>query len=128
MDGTVARKTNTVSEFGSRLDTFADMVFVLICMIKLLPALTIPAWLWIWIGVIAVIKVINIVLGYTVQRKFVAKHTIMNKATGAVLFLFPLTLTVVNLQYSAGFICAMATLAAVQEGYRIVTENHKLQS
>ena len=28
IDGAVARKTGTVSEFGSRLDTFADIVFV----------------------------------------------------------------------------------------------------
>ncbi|MDD6071017.1 MAG: CDP-alcohol phosphatidyltransferase family protein [Clostridiales bacterium] len=29
IDGTVARKTGTVSEFGSRLDTIADFVFVI---------------------------------------------------------------------------------------------------
>lgn len=28
IDGTVARKTNTANEFGSRLDTFADITFV----------------------------------------------------------------------------------------------------
>ena len=27
VDGTVARKTNTVSEFGARLDTIADFIF-----------------------------------------------------------------------------------------------------
>ena len=42
IDGTIARKTNTASEFGSRLDTIADMVFVAACMIKLFPVLTIP--------------------------------------------------------------------------------------
>ena len=31
IDGTVARKTNTVSEFGSRLDTVADFIFVMVC-------------------------------------------------------------------------------------------------
>ena len=33
IDGTVARKTNTVSEFGSRLDTIADFIFVVVCLI-----------------------------------------------------------------------------------------------
>lgn len=28
IDGTVARKTNTVSEFGSRLDTVADFILL----------------------------------------------------------------------------------------------------
>lgn len=49
IDGTVAGKTGTVSEFGSRLDTIADFVFVTVCLIKLLPVLTISAWLWIWV-------------------------------------------------------------------------------
>ena len=121
-DGTIARKTNTASEFGSRLDTIADIIFVVSCMIKLLPVLTIPIWLWIWIGVIATIKVFNIISGYIVQKKFVAKHTIMNKVTGAVLFILPLTLSIVDLKYSGGFVCTIAILAAVQEGYLMI--NH----
>lgn len=121
IDGTIARKTNTASEFGSRLDTIADIAFVVACMIKLLPVLTIPTWLCIWIGVIASIKVCNIISGYVIHKKFVAKHTIMNKVTGAVLFIFPMTLSVVDLKYSGGFICTIAILAAVQEGHLIRT-------
>lgn len=128
IDGTIARKTNTANEFGSRLDTLADIAFVMVCMIKLLPVLIIPTWICIWIGVIAIIKVFNIISGYIVQKKFVAKHTIMNKVTGAVLFIFPLTLSVVDLKYSGGFICTIAILAAVQEGDLIRTENRKLKS
>lgn len=124
IDGAVARKTNTVSETGSRLDTIADIVFIVICMIKLLPVLTIPAWLCIWMVVIAIIKVINIISGYIVQKKFVAKHTIMNKVTGAVLFILPLTLSIVNLKFSGAFICTIAIFAAIQEGHLIRTENH----
>ncbi|MGN0339080.1 MAG: CDP-alcohol phosphatidyltransferase family protein [Lachnospira sp.] len=119
IDGPIARKTNTANEFGSRLDTIADTVFVAACMLKLLPVLTIPTWLCIWIGVIAIIKVFNMISGYIVQKKLVAKHTIMNKVTGAVLFILPLTLSVVDLKYSGGFICTIAILAAIQEGYLI---------
>ena len=125
IDGTIARKTHTANEFGSRLDTIADIAFVAVCMIKLLPILTIPTWLCLWIGVIAIIKVFNIISGYIIQKKFVAKHTIMNKVTGAVLFILPLTLSIVDLKYSGGFICTIAILAAVQEGHLIRTENHK---
>lgn len=128
IDGTIARKTNTANEFGSRLDTIADIAFVVACMIKLLPVLTVPTWLCIWIGVIAIIKVFNIISGYIVQKKFVAKHTITNKVTGAVLFILPLTLSIVDLKYSGGFICTIAIFAAIQEGYLIRTENQKLKS
>ena len=122
LDGFVARKTNTASRFGARLDTIADFVLVVVCLIKLLPILSIPAWLYIWIGIIALIKVVNIVSRFTVQKRFVAVHSVMNKATGALLFLLPLTISVVPLKCSAVFVCAAATFAAIQEGHFIRTE------
>lgn len=68
IDGTVARKTNTASEFGCKLDTIADIVYIAVCMIKLLPFLMIPTWLYLWIGIIAIIKVFNIISGYIIQK------------------------------------------------------------
>ena len=35
VDGWVARKTHTVSEFGAKLDTIADIVFVIASLVKL---------------------------------------------------------------------------------------------
>ena len=119
IDGTVARITNTASEFGARLDTTADLVFVTVCLIKLIPVLDIPLWLYIWIAVIALIKGINIVSGYIICKRFVAVHTVLNKVTGALLFILPLTLNVIDLKYSAMVACAVATFAAIHEGYCI---------
>ncbi|MEE3403736.1 MAG: CDP-alcohol phosphatidyltransferase family protein [Acutalibacteraceae bacterium] len=45
IDGTVARKTGTVSQFGSKLDTVADFLLVIVCLIILLPVIDIPMWL-----------------------------------------------------------------------------------
>jgi len=122
LDGFVARKTNTVSNLGAKLDTVADFVFVVVCLIKLLPILRIPAWLYIWIGMIALIKAVDIVSGFAVQKRFVAVHSVMNKVTGALLFLLPLTIPAVPLKYSAVIACTAATLAAIQEGHFIRTE------
>ena len=121
LDGFVARKTDTVSELGARLDTMADLVLVVVCLIKLLPILRIPAWLYAWIGIIALIKVVNIISGFAVQKRFVAVHSLMNKATGALLFLLPLTIRAVPLKYSVIVVCAVATFAAIQEGHFIRT-------
>mgnify|MGYP002514104331 FL=1 len=121
LDGFVARKINTASRFGARLDTIADFVLVVVCLIKLLPILSIPAWLYIWIGIIALIKVVNIVSGFAVQKRFVAVHSAMNKATGALLFLLPLTISTVPVKTSVIVVCAAATFAAIQEGYCIRT-------
>ena len=59
IDGLVARKTGTVTEFGAKLDTAADFVLVAVCLWKLLPSLAVPLWLWIWIVLIALIKILN---------------------------------------------------------------------
>jgi CDP-diacylglycerol--glycerol-3-phosphate 3-phosphatidyltransferase len=121
-DGWVARRAHTVSELGSKLDTIADFIFVVVCLFKLIPVLDIPTWLYIWIGVIALIKIINIVSGYVVQKQFVAVHSVMNKVTGMLLFILPLTLSFVGIKYSATAVCSIATFAAVQEGHFIRTK------
>ena len=82
IDGTIARQTNTVSGFGARFDTVADFVFVVVCLIKLLPVINMPIWLWVWIVMIALIKILNIISGYIVQRKLAVVHSVMNKVTG----------------------------------------------
>lgn len=121
IDGAVARRTGTVSEFGARLDTVADIVLVAVCLFKLLPVLDVPVWLCIWIAVIAVIKVGNIAVGYLRQKKLISVHSILNKVTGGLLFVFPLTLTWIHFKYSAAVVCAVATVAAVHEGWLVQT-------
>ena len=120
VDGTIARKTGKVSNFGAKLDTAADIVLVTVCLMKMLPVLDIPVWLFIWIAVIALIKVISIISGYVMRKEFVTAHTVMNKVTGIVLFLFPVTLPIIDLKYSSIFVCALATFAAIQELILIV--------
>ena len=120
-DGAMARKTNTTSELGAKLDTAADFVLLAVCLWKLLPMLSVPLWLWLWIGGIALIKAVNLLSGFILQKRFVAMHTAMNRVTGVLLFALPLTLPVVALQYSAPLVCAAATFAAIQEGHDIRT-------
>ena len=117
IDGTIARKTETVSSFGSKLDTASDLVFMAVCAVKLLPKINICIWLWIWIAVIAIVKVTNIVIGFIRRKKLVALHTVLNKTTGLLLFFMPLTLQFIVPTYSLAVVCTVATIAALQEGY-----------
>lgn len=119
IDGTVARKTNSVSEFGAGFDSVADFIFVVIAFIKFLPFIHIPKWVWVWSGVIAIIKIGTIMWGVIHKKKLLSLHTIMNKMTGFALFLLPLTLPFVKTIYSLTAICVLATIAAIQEGYYI---------
>lgn len=119
LDGMIARKTNTVTDFGSKLDSVADFVFIVICLVKIIPVLKIPTYLLVWIGVIAVIKIINVISGFAKQKKLVAVHSFSNKLTGALMFILPLTLPLVDIFYSGGIVCAVASFAAVEECHLI---------
>ena len=125
IDGAIARKTNAVSSFGSKLDTVADAVFMAVCAVKLLPMINLPVWLWIWIAVIAIIKFANIVMGFFRRKKLVAYHTVLNKITGLLLFLLPFTLQRVEPKYSFAVVCIIATIAAFQEGYDTIKTNNE---
>ena len=119
IDGTIARKTGAVSKLGAKLDTIADFVFMLVCSIKILPLIRIALWLWVWIIIIASIKIFNIALVFIRKKKLISIHSVFNKITGFALFLLPLSLTFVEVNYSVATICLLATIAVVQEVYFI---------
>lgn len=121
IDGTVARKMGTVSDFGAKLDSVADFIFVAACLIKLIPLLNFDRCIYIWVVIIALIKVINIASGFVMEQKLVVVHSIMNKVTGGLLFVFPLTISFIEVRYSAIVVCLVATFAAIQEGHFIRT-------
>ena len=125
IDGTIARKTSSTSQFGSQLDTIADLVFVVVSLVKLLPAIHLPGWLWIWGGVIAIIKLANIVWGFVRRKKLVAYHTVFNKITGLLCFLLPVTLQFIEPTYSFAVVCIIATIAAFQEGCYTIKANDR---
>ena len=126
VDGTIARKTGAVSSFGARLDTVADFLFVIASFVKLVPEIRIPVWIWVWAAVIAMGKLVTLVWGFTQMKQMPSLHTVANKATGLCLFLLPLTMSFVELRYTAPVVCAIATMAVIQEGYYTATDNHMI--
>lgn len=103
----------------------ADAVFMTVCAVKLLPMIQLSIRLWIWIAVIALIKVTNIVLGFVRRQELVDYHTVLNKITGSLLFLLPFTLQFIEPTYSFAVVCVIATIAAIQEFCYTVKINDK---
>ena len=121
VDGYLARKLGCESKTGAMLDSLADLVFVVCCCLKLIPALAFPKWLWIWGGVIVAIKVINQISALVMYKKCIFPHTIANKVTGVLLFVgVPLTVFLESIVPMV-IIAVVATFAAVQEGHFIRT-------
>lgn len=119
LDGFAARKLNAVSPFGEKYDSIADVLFIGVCLFKILPVLNLKIWQIVWIIVIAIIKLSNLLFSYFYHRKKLFLHTTANRVTGFLLFLSPLFLIWVKDAYIIPILCAAATFAAIQEGHYI---------
>lgn len=112
---------NTVSNIGSKLDTFADFVMLLTCSLKIFPSLVLPKWLVVWIVLIATTRCLNLILGYLLGEGLIIRHTVLNKVTGFLLFLFPLTLEMIAISFSGAIVCIAAMLVAIEESRLIIS-------
>jgi len=120
IDGSVARKTGTVSEFGAKLDTFADTVFIAVCMIKILPMIEMPIWIYLWIAGVAFIKLTNVFISFIILKKLASVHSVINKIAGAALFVFPLVFNLIDTTLFAAALCVITTAAAIHENYSVL--------
>ena len=116
-DGFIARKTKSAGKFGAGLDTAADGVFVAVCFVKILPQMKLPAWLWVWVVIIAIVKFFNLIGGEVANKRLISMHTVLNKITGFLLFLLPLTLSLFNPIYTSAAVSFTATLSVIDEVY-----------
>ena len=115
LDGTVARRTDSETELGSKLDTAADWVFIITALVKVVPSLDIPLWLLIWVIAILIMKVVNVVYGFRLHGGFVAIHSTVNKIAGLLVFLYPFTVPYMAIVYPSVVLCVVASIATVQE-------------
>lgn len=117
LDGWIARATNSTSEFGSRLDSIADLLFYAVMLIKLLPILwrLLPAWIWYVVGGILLLRVTSYITVAVKFRRFAAVHTRMNKLTGAAVFLIPYFLALPCAFAYSLVVCVIAGIASGQE-------------
>lgn len=113
IDGFVARKTKSVTAFGYKLDSIADIIFLTCASIKLIPEINLPTWLWAWVILIFVAKIAALSLSYLHKKTITFPHNKLNKACGLFLFLMPLTLSFIKVEYSAIAICILASIGAI---------------
>ena len=120
LDGFLARRWGVESKFGARLDSLADFVFVLAVGYKLFPWLKLPASLWMMIGFIALVKIVNAISAYVVKHRIEFLHTKANKLTGFLLFIGMMTIGQSYFVPVTWMIACFALFAAIQEGHLIL--------
>lgn len=130
LDGYIARKMHIESTFGSKLDSIADFIMMLVLMFVLLPFLPLTESIMMWIVMIGVIKVGSIVIVFIKYRTFEMLHTYSNQVVGFVLFLYPMSLYVTPSHVLLCIICMIATVAALEEllihvGSNVLAANRK---
>ena len=119
-DGWLARKLKCVTKMGALMDSMADICFVACCGWKLLPIFELPQWLWLWVGVIVAIKVVNQLSALVMYGRCCFPHTTANKITGFLVFIaVPMTVWSI---IPIATVAAIATFAAIQEGHYIRTK------
>lgn len=111
LDGFIARKTNNATEFGAKLDSIADLCFVIVYLIKFLPVIKIPLFIAIWIIAIAVAKILALLK----TKDFSHFHSLYNKITGIMLFILPFTFTAIDTNCSVLAICVLASFATLND-------------
>lgn len=122
LDGFLARKYKITSEIGAKIDSIADIVFIFVSIVKILPILNLSKVICIWVIIIAMIKICNVICGYVYYKKLTLPHTIANKITGLALFITPLIIQCIDLVIVEILICVLATFSAIQEGHYIRTK------
>lgn len=115
LDGYIARRTNTASETGEKLDSAADLILIVVLISVLYPVIRPDVPVLIWTVCIGLIRTASIILAGIKYRTFGSIHTYANKLTGLLLFLAPLLLGVIHREFLFYGICLIATVSALEE-------------
>lgn len=115
MDGYIARKTNTTSKLGEKLDSVADFFMVVVLIPIFYTILNPDTFILQWIIVIGIIRVISLIIVFAKYKTFGMLHTYGNKITGLILFLIPLLLIVFPEDVLIYLVCSIASITALEE-------------
>lgn len=115
LDGYIARRIKASSKFGQVLDSIADLIFITIVLLILIPIINLPLWIIYWIAIIAIIRLISIIIGFIKYQQLAFLHTYANKATGLILLFFPFLLLAFGKEITATIICSIASISAAEE-------------
>lgn len=129
LDGWIARKTGTASDFGARLDSIADLLFYGIVLFRLAPVLwqVLPVAIWYAVAIILLVRLAAYGTAAIKYHRFASLHTWLNKLTGAAIYLLPYILVIsAGIVYSWA-VCVLAFAASLEElaihlcrqGYRV---------
>jgi CDP-diacylglycerol--glycerol-3-phosphate 3-phosphatidyltransferase len=115
LDGYIARKTDTISKLGGKLDTIADFLMIMVLMIILFPIINPEVQIILWIVIIAIVKAVSVTIVFVKYKTFEILHTYGNKITGVLIFSLTPLLSFVQADMLVYIICMVASVSAIEE-------------
>lgn len=119
-DGYIARRTGKESKSGEILDSLADMVFVAIMFIIMVPFIKWYAWVISWIIIIVLVRFLSLFVRYIKKRMLTPLHSTMNRVSGILLFVFIYLFEIMDTDMLILILCCFTTIAAVDELVKII--------
>ena len=115
LDGYIARKTKTESNFGAKLDTISDLLFFIVMFIIMFDIFFKDIICMVFIIIILLIRILSIIIVLKKYNKFAILHTYTNKLTGLILFFIPFFIYLDDANIVMYIIGVIALLSSIEE-------------
>lgn len=116
LDGFLARRLGVASRLGSILDSAADLLFLCVSALKIVPQYRFPFWVWVAVCGILFVRLCTLFIVFAKSRRLTLPlHTNANRLTGLLLYLFAPILNSCMGSCLLIVLCCVAAFAAVQE-------------
>lgn len=117
LDGLIARKLGCASDFGAKLDSIADFIFYSIVAVMFMKFHFLNLEITHQFALMAIIftRLGNMLLTKLKYKKVVFIHTLANKTSGIVVYLFPLVFLFVSHGIIIWIILIIVFIAAIEE-------------
>ncbi len=116
LDGFLARRLHCQSRLGARLDSVADvLVFGAVLWALIVWAGAIPPLVWALTAGVAAVRVAALIIARVRFGHFAMLHTLANKATGMLLFLYPAEYLLFSTSVLLYPLFVLAALSAIEE-------------
>lgn len=117
LDGWLARRTGTTSQFGARLDSIADLLFYGVLLFRLFPVLwqKLPMVIWYAVATVVLVRLAAYAAAAVRYHQFASLHTWLNKLTGVGVFLLPYVFALSTGIVYCWMVCVLALAAALEE-------------
>lgn len=120
LDGYIARKTNSQSFLGAKLDSIGDFILFIVVFYCIIVYKSFEYNILYFVVVIFIIRIINVLVIFLRYKTFAMLHTIGNKITGIILFLLPFFISSPFIDFFIKVILIISLISSIEETFIVL--------